>query len=99
MKVQEGHIESTTAIAGMGRATSLTEAIGIMSPNHCSKPRDQSFRVHQPLVPFLFDFLGSEPFGFAFTEGQDAKFRCLPGIASLSSMSTFAAGGRTTTGI
>ena len=75
MKAQEGHIESTTAIAGMCRATSLTEAMGIVSPNHCSKPQDQSFTIRQPLVPFLFDFLGPEPFGFAFTEGQDAKFR------------------------
>ena len=75
MKAQEGHIESTTAIAGMCRATSLTEAMGIVSPNHCSKPQDQSFTVRQPLVPFLFDFLGPEPFGFAFTEGQEAKFR------------------------
>jgi len=75
MKAQEGHIESTTAIAGMCRATSLTEAMGIVSPNHCSKPQEQSFTVRQPLVPFRFDFLGPEPFGFAFTEGREAKFR------------------------
>ena len=75
MKAQEGHIESTTAIAGMCRATSLTEAMEILSPNHSSKPQKQSFTVRQPLVPFLFDFFGPEPFGFAFTEGRDAKFR------------------------
>ena len=75
MKAQDGHIESITAIAGMCRATSLTDAMGIVSPNHGSEPQDQSFTVRQPLVPFLFDFLGPEPFGFAFTEGQDAKFR------------------------
>ena len=75
MKPQEGDIVSTTAIAGMCRATSLTEATGIVSPNYYAKPQDRSFTVRPPFVPFLFDFLGPEPFGFAFTEGQDAKFR------------------------
>jgi len=97
MKVQEGHIESTTAIAGMGRATSLTEAMGIVSPNHSSKPQDQSFTVHQPLVPFLFDLLGPEPFEFAFTEGQEAKFRVPSGHRFVIEHVTFAAGRRTTT--
>ena len=99
MKAQEGHIESTTAIAGMCRATSLTEAMGIVSPHHCSKPHDQSFTVRQPLVPFLFDFLGPSHLGSPSRKVRRRSFGYLPGIGSLSSMSTFAAGRRMTSWI
>ena len=75
MKTQEACIESSATVADMCHATSLAEAMGIMSPDRCSKPLDQCFPMHQPIAPFLFDFLGREPFGFVFTEGQEAKFR------------------------
>jgi hypothetical protein len=49
--------------------------MGIIPPDRSSMPRGHHLTARQPLVPFLFDFLGCEPFGFAFTEGQEAKFR------------------------
>ena len=67
MKAQERNIESTRVAADMCPGTSLAEAMGIMSPGQCAKPREQSLKIRQPLVPFLFDFLGRESFGFAFT--------------------------------
>ena len=82
MKPQEGDIVSTTAIAGMCRATSLTEATGIVSPNHYAKPQDRSFTGRQPLVPFLFDFLGPGPLGGPSRKARTRSFGCLPGIGS-----------------
>jgi hypothetical protein len=75
MKAHEGNIESTTAFAETCHATSLAEAMGIMSPDNCITPREHSLPSRRPMVPFLFDFLGREPFGFDFTEGQEARFR------------------------
>jgi hypothetical protein len=74
MKAQEEVIDSTTHVADTCHATSLAEAMGII-PDRSSKPAEHSVTPRRPMVPFLFDFLGREPFGFAFTEGQVAKFR------------------------
>lgn len=75
MKAHEESIESTTVVADISRATSLADAMGIMSPDCAAKPREHSLAARRPILPSLFDFLGREPFGFAFTEGQVAQFR------------------------
>jgi len=75
MKAREEHIESITAVADVCDAASLAEAMGIMSPDRSCKQGQHSLNARQPRAPFLLDFLGREPFGFAFTEGQEARFR------------------------
>jgi hypothetical protein len=75
MKAQEAKIESATHVEDIHRATSLVEAMGITSPDCSSKLQAHGLTARRPVLPFLFDFLVREPFGFAFTEGQEAKFR------------------------
>jgi len=59
----------------MHNPASLAESMGIMSADCSTKPQEHDLAARRPMMPFLFDFLGREPFGFAFTEGQEARFR------------------------
>jgi hypothetical protein len=72
--------ESTAADEMHRRATSLMSAMGIMLADHSSVPRDPSPFASRPMLePFLFDWVGREPFGFAFTAGRAARFHVPPG--------------------
>jgi hypothetical protein len=76
MSATERNHETPAAPAAMRRNPSLATAMRIMSHTGPVTTRDHEVAASRPpLVPFLFDFLGREPFGFAFTEGQEAKFR------------------------
>jgi hypothetical protein len=68
--------KKSTAAEDVCHAASLTNAMGIMRANECTVPREPgASRSHAQLQPFLFDFIGREPFGFAFTAGREARFR------------------------
>lgn len=75
METPEVNRKPSTAADDMCHATSLMSAMGITRADGCSEPRGPSLAPSRPqLHPFLFDFIGREPFGFAFTAGREAKF-------------------------
>jgi len=75
METIEVNRKKSTAANQMRRATSLMSAMGIMRADGSSVPHDPSLFASRPLLErFLFDCIGREPFGFAFTAGRVARF-------------------------
>jgi hypothetical protein len=78
-EVAMGSVQSnrnqSTAADDMSHVTSLTCPTGIMRTDGCSELREPGVTASHPrLRPFLFDFIGREPFGFVFTAGHEARF-------------------------
>jgi hypothetical protein len=75
MEAMESNRKQSTAADDMRRSTSLLSAMGIMRADERSVPLDPDLTTTRPLLqPFLFDFIGHEPFGFSFTAGRGARF-------------------------
>jgi hypothetical protein len=75
MKANDRNRENVTTIEDIRRIVSLAPALRVMCVAHQLRVREQNLTVTRPpQQPGQIDFTGREPFGFVFTEDNDATF-------------------------
>jgi len=80
MEVQDKNRITTTAAEDLRRIATLAAAVRFISLANQLAHREQRLTVSRPqLPPVEIDFVGRQPFGFAFTEGHEATFHVPPG--------------------